>query len=360
MGPRPVRLPRSVYIRRRVMVGIVAAVVVASPLIGVAALRSGGTATATTGTQDAAATTTVLAAAAPPSTTVAVGSGGAGAVVGAATATSVPAAGAASDVAGTSSDASDLDGGEFTIGAGCTLTVKRLGFGDSGEDVACLQTALAAKGVYDGSIDGVYGEAVRQAVVQLQTDEKLFVDGVVGGETAGLLGIRKPLELRVVRTPPPPAGAMDRMGFPLSPVASTGDKAPPVPENSGSGKRVVYDRLAQRVWAVDEDGHVVRSWLVSGSKYENEVPGTHRVYSRSEQSTAWNGKARLPLMIRYYQTDIGHIGFHGIPVEIATGKVYQTTEELGTPLSGGCQRQHNLDAQFLWAFAQVGTKVVVI
>jgi hypothetical protein len=352
MGPRSVRLPRSVYIRRRVMVGTVAAVVVALPLIGVAALGSDGTATATTGMPDAVVTTVASSAAAAPTTVVA-GSLGAGAAVGPAAAPSVP-------VAGTSSDASDLDGGEFTIGSGCTLTVKRLGFGDSGEDVACLQTALAAKGVYDGSIDGVYGEAVRQAVVQLQTDEHLFVDGVVGGETAGLLGIRKPLELRVVRTPPPPAGAMDRMGFRLSPVASTGDDAPPLPENSGSGKRVVYDRLAQRVWAVDDDGYVVRSWLVSGSKYENEVPGTHRVYSRSEQSTAWNGKARLPLMIRYYQTDIGHIGFHGIPVEIATGKVYQTTEELGTPLSGGCQRQHNLDAQFLWAFAQVGTKVVVI
>ena len=33
--------------------------------------------------------------------------------------------------------------------------------------------------------------------------------------------------------------------------------------------------------------------------------------------------------------------------------------ELGTRLSGGCQRQHNLDAQFMWGFATVGTKVVV-
>jgi hypothetical protein len=28
-------------------------------------------------------------------------------------------------------------------------------------------------------------------------------------------------------------------------------------------------------------------------------------------------------------------------------------------LSGGCQRQHDLDAAFLWAFADVGTTVVV-
>jgi lipoprotein-anchoring transpeptidase ErfK/SrfK len=44
---------------------------------------------------------------------------------------------------------------------------------------------------------------------------------------------------------------------------------------------------------------------------------------------------------------------------VSNGAAYQTTDELGTRLSGGCQRQHNLDAQFLWGFAPVGTKVVV-
>lgn len=145
----------------------------------------------------------------------------------------------------------------------------------------------------------------------------------------------------------------------MSPVASAGDDAPPLPEDSGSGYRVVYDRAGQRVWAVDEDERIIRSWLVSGSTYSNETPGTHTVYSRSEVSTAWNGKAYLPLMIRYLKTDRGNIGFHGIPTKVSTGEVYQTTEELGTRLSGGCQRQHNMDAAFLWGFAEVGTTVVV-
>jgi lipoprotein-anchoring transpeptidase ErfK/SrfK len=64
-------------------------------------------------------------------------------------------------------------------------------------------------------------------------------------------------------------------------------------------------------------------------------------------------------MIRYQETDIGHIGFHGIPVHVSDNSPYMTTEELGTRLSGGCQRQHNIDAQFMWGFATVGTKVVV-
>ena len=163
----------------------------------------------------------------------------------------------------------------------------------------------------------------------------------------------------VVRTPAPAPGATDSWGCALSSVSSVGADAPPLPADSGSGKRVVYDRTGQRVWAVDENEQVIRSWLVSGSKYGNEAPGTHEVYSRSEWSTAWNGQAILPLMIRWQQTDIGAIGFHGIPIHVADGSDYQTEAELGTRLSGGCQRQANPDAAFLWAFAPVGTKVVV-
>ena len=77
--------------------------------------------------------------------------------------------------------------------------------------------------------------------------------------------------------PPPADGAVDLLGYPLSIVATSGPDAPPLPANSGSGKRVVYDRSGQRVWAVDKNDRVIRSWLVAGSKYNNEVPGTHEV-----------------------------------------------------------------------------------
>jgi hypothetical protein len=128
---------------------------------------------------------------------------------------------------------------------------------------------------------------------------------------------------------------------------------------SGSGRRVVYDRAGQRVWAVRADGVIIRSWLVSGSTYQNEVPGTHEVYSRSEMSTAWNGKAWLPQMIRWLKTERGAIGFHAIPLHVDDNSPYQGDAELGSRLSGGCQRQNNLDAEFMWAFATLGTKVVV-
>lgn len=244
---------------------------------------------------------------------------------------------------------------------GCTIKMgSSLRSGSTGADVTCLQQALIKLGYLEGEPTGTYGPLTVNAVIKLQTDRALFVDGDAGRETAISLGIWPDEGEFVVRTPVPAAGAKDLTGYPLSSVASAGDGAPPLPENSGTGRRIVYDRKGQRVWAVDKDGRILRSWLVSGSMYSNETPGVHKVYSRSEYTTAWNGKATLKYMVRWLKTDIGAIGFHQIPVRRSDKKVYQTEEELGTRLSGGCQRQAKFDAEFLWKFATVGTKVVVL
>jgi peptidoglycan hydrolase-like protein with peptidoglycan-binding domain len=242
---------------------------------------------------------------------------------------------------------------------GCTIGALSLRLGASGDGVACLQDALQAVGFLDGAITGEFGDSTLSAVMSYQTAEDLYVDGVIGRESSLALGIWPDEESLVVRTPPPAAGATDLWGVTLSPVASTGADAPPLPENSGSGRRVVYDRAGQRTWAVSDSGEIIRSWLVAGSQYSNEVPGTHEVYSRSEMSTAWNGKAWLPQMIRWLKTERGAIGFHAIPLHVSDDSPYMTTDELGTRLSGGCQRQHNLDSEFMWAFATIGTPVIV-
>ena len=257
-------------------------------------------------------------------------------------------------------DGEDLVGADPASVEECTLTERSLGGGSSGADVICLQEALREAGYLDRNPTGTYDNQTAAAVEKLQADRELYVDGKVGRETALSLGIWPDEDSLVVRTPAPAPGAVDLLGYPLSTVSTSGPDAPPLPENSGSGRRVVYSRAGQRVWAVDENDIVIRSWLVSGSKYNNELPGTHEVYSRSDMSTAWNGKAFLPQMIRWLKTDIGHIGFHAIPLHREDNSPYQTEAELGQRLSGGCQRQANADAAFMWDFAQVGTTVVVV
>ena len=253
----------------------------------------------------------------------------------------------------------DLIGEDPASAEPCTIPMKALRPGTSGKNVVCLQQALV-KNNYLEKVTGTYDVATQVAVTALQTKKDLFVDGIAGRETALVLGIWPDENLLVVRTPAPAKGAKDSLGFLLSSVASTGASAPVLPANSGSGRRLVFERAGQRVWAVDKNENIIRSWLVSGSKYNNETAGTHQVYSRSEITTAWNGRAFLKKMVRWLKTEIGAIGFHQIPVHRSDNTVYQTEEELGTRLSGGCQRQAKLDAEFLWSFGKIGTPVVVL
>lgn len=336
---------------------LVAIVLVATAATGAIALTSGGSDDRGASAATAGATGDALASATPGDGSIALASSTD------LTSTTVAAVGAdaatdpSTDPA--TSEEGDLVGDEST-GGGCTMKPESLRLGSTGDSVTCLQNALIAAGFFAGPATGNYDQATATAVEKLQTDRNLYVDGIAGRESGKSLGIWPDEQMFVVRTPKPPAGAVDLMGFPLSSVASAGDDAPPLPENSGSGKRLVYERISQRVWAVDSEGRIVRSWLVAGSQYNNEIPGVHKVYSKSIQSTAWNGKAILPKMVRWLKTQKGAIGFHGIPIHVSDGSPYMTEDELGQRLSGGCQRQANLDADFTWEFAEVGTTVVVL
>jgi hypothetical protein len=130
------------------------------------------------------------------------------------------------------------------------------------------------------------------------------------------------------------------------------------PADSGSGRRVVFSEDLQRVWLVTADERVRRSYLVSGSVYDNLDPGSYEVYSRSERAWGIDDSGTMRWFVRFTQGDNAAIGFHDIPV--AGGTPVQTRAQLGTPLSHGCIRQKESDARALWAFAPLGTRVVVV
>ena len=134
-----------------------------------------------------------------------------------------------------------------------------------------------------------------------------------------------------------------------------GDTA--LPDGSGSGRRVVFSEGRQRVWLVAADNEVRRTYLVSGSIYDNLDPGSFEVYSRSRQAWGIDDSGTMKYFVRFTQGDNAAIGFHDIPVD--DGKPVQSVDQLGTPLSHGCVRQRRADAIALWRFAPLGTKVVV-
>jgi L,D-transpeptidase catalytic domain len=157
-------------------------------------------------------------------------------------------------------------------------------------------------------------------------------------------------QIQLTEPPPPP------------PPPTTAPPPDILPENSGSGRRVVYSKTGQRVWAVAADGTVEKTHLVSGRlKYNQPTPGTYHVFSRSaftcnikDPSICWR------YMIRFAVggDDGDNIGLHEIPTR--NGVPVQSISQLGQPLSGGCVRQAPADAIWMWGWAPVGTTVVVL
>lgn len=131
---------------------------------------------------------------------------------------------------------------------------------------------------------------------------------------------------------------------------------PPVPANSGFGRRIVYSNSAQRVWLVEANGTVAKTHLVSGRRGMPAL-GTYRVFSKSRYTSS--GSARMEFMVRFARGRKLAIGFHTIPYG-GNGKPLQAEAQLGTPRSHGCVRQAPADAIFLYMWAPVGTTVVAV
>jgi lipoprotein-anchoring transpeptidase ErfK/SrfK len=163
-------------------------------------------------------------------------------------------------------------------------------------------------------------------------------------------------ESRAPETGPAAADA-GRATVSTTPTASDAAAGNPLPADSGAGRRVVFSEGQQRVWLVGAGDRVRHTYLVSGSIYDNLDPGTYSVYSRSEQAWGIDDSGSMKYFVRFAHGDTAAIGFHDIPID--DGEPVQTVAELGTPLSHGCIRQRRADAKLLWAFAPLGTKVVV-
>jgi lipoprotein-anchoring transpeptidase ErfK/SrfK len=153
---------------------------------------------------------------------------------------------------------------------------------------------------------------------------------------------------------PEPAAAEPAVVEPA--VAETAD--PEVPADSGTGRRIVFDESDQRVWLVAGDESVERTYLVSGSRFDNLDPGTYSVRSKTRHATAFDNSGTMEYFVHFATGFSEPIGFHSVPRD-NEGRIEQTKSQLGTPLSAGCVRQWEPDALALWEFAPVGTTVVV-
>lgn len=144
------------------------------------------------------------------------------------------------------------------------------------------------------------------------------------------------------------------------PAAPASAGAPPVPKHSGTVRRIVYDRSAQRVWLVKANQTVVATHLVSGHLHGTlPAVGRYRVRSKSRYSSSLDGSVTMEYMVRFVYGNTRWIGFHSIPRDRA-GRLIQSHSKLGTPTSSGCIRQALRAAGRLYDFARIGTRVTVV
>ena len=136
-------------------------------------------------------------------------------------------------------------------------------------------------------------------------------------------------------------------------------EAAPVPNKSGTGRRIVYANRQQRVWVINADNEVIRTFPVSGMLGQ-PGNGTFSVFSKSPTSYSPEfAGVTFRFMTRFaIGRNGGNIGFHEIPTR--NNKPMQTVDELGTFKGSGCLRSSTQDALFIYQWATLGTKVVVV
>jgi L,D-transpeptidase catalytic domain len=157
--------------------------------------------------------------------------------------------------------------------------------------------------------------------------------------------------------PGSPAPAPPATPAPRTVVAPAADPGV-VPPAAGTGRRVVFSEVQQRVWLVGADEGVRRTYLVSGSVTDNLQPGTYEVWSRSRWAVGIDDSGVMEYFVRFAHGRRAAIGFHSIPTK--DDRPLQTRAQLGTPRSHGCIRQARPDAVAMWRFATAGTTVVVV
>lgn len=151
----------------------------------------------------------------------------------------------------------------------------------------------------------------------------------------------------------------------LSAPGSGGDKAPSssashaprhkpdpnaLPARSGTGERVVYGLGADRVWLVDADGRVKRTFAITPSTVD-PAPGTFKVTSRSLAVLGSDGKP-VEHVVRFASVDGVTIGF--------SAAVDGSTPRPDPDQKTGGIRESRADGAALWEFANVGEQVVVV
>lgn len=180
--------------------------------------------------------------------------------------------------------------------------------------------------------------------------------GIVAGLTAAALAVVGVLAYQASANAPASVAAPDpKASAPVTAPAKPKKKEPEapaaVPTNSGTGKRTVYALGDRRVWLVDENEKVLRTFEVVPSAL-SPAPGTYLVSSRGEEPTKGSDGVMIEHVVRFALVDGVTVGF--------SSAVDGSMKAPDPSLKTGGVRMSRADGNALWNFAWNRTSVVVV
>ncbi|MFJ6725823.1 hypothetical protein ACIQPQ_13010 [Streptomyces sp. NPDC091281] len=177
----------------------------------------------------------------------------------------------------------------------------------------------------------------------------------VTGLTAGAIVVVGALTVRADQGPHPvPTAASPapsaKPSTSAKPSASAPPKTAPVPDGSGTGRRIVYALGARQVWLVDADDQARRTFTVWPGTVDPD-PGTYTISVRKDALTGSDGVA------------IEHVIYFsaksGVNIAFSNAADGSSPPPAAGKLTGGV-RMPKPDGTALWAFGATGTKVHVV
>ncbi|WP_330458397.1 hypothetical protein OIB37_16725 [Streptomyces sp. NBC_00820] len=127
--------------------------------------------------------------------------------------------------------------------------------------------------------------------------------------------------------------------------------APALPEQSGTGRRIVYSLGEKRVWMVDATGKATRTFTVWPGAVGPQ-PGRYSITLRTPAGTGSDGVA------------VEHLLYFTLASNGANVAFSNAIDGSSPPPTNGVQtggiRLHKADGAALWAFGDVKTPVAVV
>ncbi|MFM8311561.1 MAG: L,D-transpeptidase family protein [Ilumatobacteraceae bacterium] len=215
---------------------------------------------------------------------------------------------------------------------------EALQLGSTGDVVLCLERWLAASGYLAAAPDSLFDAVTDAAVRELQADQLLEADGIVGRRTATVIG---------TWTGPTGPRQMVDADCPATPHAAIVDRA-------------------NQMGALCDNGAITHRFPITTARTQPD-PGDYDVYARDLNASS-NLSGEYSTMTHFVAFTRGkyqgaRIAFHSVP-KYSDGSWVQPLESVGTQeyfgASAGCIRVLPDDAVRIWDWLSIGDLVRVI